>query len=830
MNATYWSIMMNPLNAFLALSLLVSILPGGPAAQALDFPGPAPGRADARLEGTRVLLENDVLSCVWSVSGERLAPQSLTDRMASRTLDLAGTEAFTLVLQDGRGIPASSLKLAGPPAVVALTPEPQASNLARRSPGRALVADLVAPDGTLRVQWTAILRDGANAVRQQVSISAATDALPVKEIILVDIPGQEAVFVGSVPGSPIVVGNLFFACEHPGSTGRLEGNAANLALGKAVTASGQYRDLAPERAVDGDESVSRHWGCTELPAWLQVDLGRVYEVDAIHLLTYYDGKRIYQYRIELSTDEKEWRMTVDATGNQSVAVPQGQVHEFAPRPARYVRVTITGNSAGAPLGAHIVELKVFAAGDATDKALARAQGLLALDAPLGPDLPLVQSCAAGVVPEGQLRRGFLYYIERERAHPYRPFLHYNSWYDISWGTLKFSEADCLRVVEDWGRELTEKRGLSLACFAWDDGWDDPSTLWRPSPQRFPQGFSNVLTHARRDGSTNGFWLSPFGGYGQAARDRYAYGREQGFEFKGERFALAGPKYHARFLETCLEMIDRYGANFFKFDGLTADTRETEAMLRLTRALRERKPDLFISITTGTWPSPYWLWYGDSTWRGGGDMGFSGEGATREQWLTFRDMTTYRNVVLRAPLYPLNSLMNQGVAHSRYGRAGQIGDSSEEIRREIRSFFACGTCLQELYIAADKMSAENWDDLVEAARWSAANADVLVDTHWIGGDPGQGEVYGWASWSTRKGILSLRNPTPRTATLTVDVADAFELPPGAGKIYRLHSPWREDAEAPSSMLTAGKPHTFTLAPFQVVVYDALPSPHASRPER
>ena len=40
----------------------------------------------------------------------------------------------------------------------------------------------------------------------------------------------------------------------------------------------------------------------------------------------------------------------------------------------------------------------------------------------------------GVVPEGQLRRGVLYYVERERAHPYRTFLHYNSWYDIGYFT------------------------------------------------------------------------------------------------------------------------------------------------------------------------------------------------------------------------------------------------------------------------------------------------------------------------------------------------------------------------------------------------------------
>ena len=52
---------------------------------------------------------------------------------------------------------------------------------------------------------------------------------------------------------------------------------------------------------------------------------------------------------------------------------------------------------------------------------------------LTPGEPIVHSSVIGVVPDGQLRRGFLYYVEMERAHPYRPFLHYNSWYDIGYG-------------------------------------------------------------------------------------------------------------------------------------------------------------------------------------------------------------------------------------------------------------------------------------------------------------------------------------------------------------------------------------------------------------
>ena len=40
------------------------------------------------------------------------------------------------------------------------------------------------------------------------------------------------------------------------------------------------------------------------------------------------------------------------------------------------------------------------------------------------------STVTGVYPEGQLRRGFLFYMERERARRSAPFLHYNCWYDL----------------------------------------------------------------------------------------------------------------------------------------------------------------------------------------------------------------------------------------------------------------------------------------------------------------------------------------------------------------------------------------------------------------
>jgi hypothetical protein len=275
------------------------------------------------------------------------------------------------------------------------------------------------------------------------------------------------------------------------------------------------------------------------------------------------------------------------------------------------------------------------------------------------------------------------------------------------------------------------------------------------------------------------------------------------------------------------MIRDYELNYFKFDGINSGGAPTgapaefaadvEALLQLTDDLRRARPNLFINVTTGTWSSPYWLWYADSTWRSGHDWGTCGWGSRRQQQVTYRDAQTWQNVVQRAPLYPINSLMTQGVMFANHG----LPDDTDRIVEDIRAFFASGTNCQELYLTPSLLDAKTWDALAEAANWSRHNADVLVDTHWIGGDPAKGEVYGWASWSKRKGILALRNPKDEPRRIAVDIGTAFELPPGAVLAYSLKSPWKDDAEKPETILSAGKEHAFELKPFEVMVFDATP---------
>jgi len=401
--------------------------------------------------------------------------------------------------------------------------------------------------------------------------------------------------------------------------------------------------------------------------------------------------------------------------------------------------------------------------------------------------PFRSTSVVGVVPAGQMRRAFLYYVERERARPYRPFLHYNSWYDLSWAERLLKEADCLAVIRLFGRELTEKRGVRLDSFVFDDGWDDPHTLWQFNAG-FPHAYVPLRDAAARYHSSVGVWLSPFGGYSPKKEMRLKYGRPQGFEINSRGFAMAGPGYYARFRDVCRQMIEKSGVNYFKFDGIAAgldydklnseDLADVAALMRLCEELRAMRPDVYLNLTTGTWPSPFWLWYGDSVWRNGNDSDFCGQGSMRQQWINYRDVATQQFVVRRGPLYPLNALMNQGIMYARLGNAARAGSDAKDLVDEFRMFFGDGTQLQELYMTPSMMTPALWDALAEAAIWSRANADVLVDTHWIGGDAGKSEPYGYASWSPRKGILCVRNPSREPRTFTLTLAGAFELPPGA----------------------------------------------------
>jgi hypothetical protein len=451
--------------------------------------------------------------------------------------------------------------------------------------------------------------------------------------------------------------------------------------------------------------------------------------------------------------------------------------------------------------------------------------------PLQAGQSITYSAVLGIAHPGQLRRAFLAYIESERPRPYAPFLHYNSWFDLGYGN-RFDEAGALDRINAFGQQLTVQRHVKLDSFLFDDGWDDPHSLWGFN-SGFPNGFTNAGTAAAKYGAGVGVWLSPWGGYDEEKKQRIAYGHAHGYEILNDGYALSGPKYFQQFQKTCLEMVDKYNVNQFKFDGTgnadrvfpgSAFDSDFDAAIHLIERLRQEKPSTFINLTTGTTASPFWLFYADSIWRGGADHDFSGVGSARQRWITYRDAQTYKNIVLQGPLFPLNSLMLHGVVYASKAK-DLTNDPGNDFADEVHSYFGTGTQLQEMYITPSLLTPANWDTLAEAARWSRSHAATLKDTHWIGGDPDQLQVYGWAAWSPHEGILTLRNPSKKPQTFNVDVASIFELQPTDPSSYNVHNVWahtKEGQQEPLQKLHAGQPFPIHLAPFEVITLEAIPT--------
>lgn len=422
------------------------------------------------------------------------------------------------------------------------------------------------------------------------------------------------------------------------------------------------------------------------------------------------------------------------------------------------------------------------------------------------------SSVVGLVAPKQLRRSFLAYSERERAVAWRPYPVYISWYELNIdrnnaqapsykGNMTVEQ--CADVVSHWKTHFYDKYQMAPKAFVWDDGWDQYGT-WAFNPN-FPNGFDEPANEAKKMGTGIGAWLGPVGGYGQSGEYRRAYWRSKG------GMQLSNEDYYNFFIRCCTNMIDRYDFRFFKFDGISAQAsaigpdegtrgeENAEAIISIERAVRQKRPDIFLNTTVGTWASPFWFHFTDAVWRQEGDYGEAGDqGTDRERWITYRDRLVYQNFIQRSPVCPINTLMTHGFILSRWGAVSKNMDY-DGIVREMRCAFACGSGMVELYNDYKLMdeikdnqgnAGALWKDLAECIKWQQEQADVLPDAHWVGGNPWDGKkanVYGWAAWNGKKSVLTLRNPSASAQTFTTTLREALDIPAYVrGKITLTHA--------------------------------------------
>lgn len=832
------------------------------AGAAVEYPAPVqPGAALATQSGNTYSLSNEVLTASYSWKDGEVRFDGL--KAADGTVLTEGSApVFTLKLATGQELSSLTMK-AGEPKVVDLKGDAETHRLSLRLPGKAVTTTFTSPDGNIEVKWRALLRDGSHYVRNEYIVRAKKEVVPFNTITPLQVTPSAAAGTPSISGNTThgtvaITDKLFMGLETPmsvmtvGSRGAEDESAWNAEkwtpgmfgsvfavpdsfvakYGKKLFAAKSgpvVRDLlmaeGPVKFEQGGKcqikfsyTAGNHRlnmvGVQLVTASGQViseDVHRGYTGEKHHNAVYTidipePGSYQLRYYVEKKTEP------VTSSGNISLSLPLAAVEE-----------TTT----------------------ATPDNLVRGTWVRKTDLSPQAATPWRVSSVIGLFAPQQQRRSFLAYIEREKNAPYRPMVHYNDWYEV--GIVlhdhrdprkRTSEEITLRILNNWKKQLWEKRGMKLDAYVIDDGWDDFNSLW-DFHVGFPNGFAKVDEVAKSMGCGLGTWLGPVGGYGASKGMRIAHWNKTHPQNRISNFELSNPVYFKAFVDRCSYMIKHYDMRYFKFDGISTKfhakgpgaLEDAEGILSVLAALRKQRPDIFINTTVGTWASPFWFLHADSIWRQENDFDQVGTmGDARDKWITYRDRLVHEVFVTGAPLFPINSLMTHGTIITKNGPPRVMSKDPANCVKEMRTAFTCGSGLQEIYADADLMNQADgvlWDELAQCIAWVRRNEDVLADTHWVGGNPWDrqakdGDIYGWASWNGKKCTLSLRNSSNKEKTLRGTLRSILDIPPHVGGKVILRSSFDDQRKLPvmDKEIDVDAPVEFTIQPMEVIAMEGV----------
>ena len=795
----------------------------------IEFAGPAPGKAQSQAQGDVVTLENNVLSASWEVRRGRLQPTTIVDKTTGAKVDQRGAELFrlsTTPVATGDGTYQVEINLEEARVVVRAGPN-----------GKSMQEIATFPRADFPGEPKLVRVGKMNLKAQSKDHSGEAGQVGAGGILEINpAPAGQTGFTFRSAANRAATNEFAWPAGTPSLTARIDrGTDTALSWSPAVALiweDGQRFLLVGVRDKRGTFNVTTAAGermtspkftpfpAGDLPASAFGVVGEVRRVplkdgQALEAdLTSTRGVKA-RWRAELRDGSHYFRQTILL----SAADQPFALHGVEFTDVRLPGLKQVGSSPGSPLAGAGFFAGVEMPGSANLVAAAGARTAFGCSLTLSAEQSYDFGAVTGLAPTGQVRRSFLRYVERERARPSSPFLHYNCWYDLGFGV---DEPKMLEVVQAFDTELVKKRGVPVLSYLVDDGWDQPAKgLWVEHPRKFPGGFPATKAKMAAFGANLGIWISPLGGYG-GDKERTAHAQKMGLIPPDAKLDLSYPKYRQWFVDRCRELMRTGGVNSFKWDRAgDGVSPHFMALLDVARQLRRDNPAVFINVTVGTWPSPFWLNHVDSTWRmHSADVGWTGKGDDREKWLTFRDGYCHKMFVQAAPLYPLNSAMHHGVVHGRAFQGDKVGKAGNDLKNEVRSYFANGASLQELYLTPSMMTPAAWDHVAASAKWAHAHADVLRDAHWVGGDPLKLEPYGYAAWNPRAATLMLRNPDDQPRTIELDADVVFELPNTfrtATPAFDLSSPYA-DQRLRTLRLVAGKKVTVTLEPFEVLVFD------------
>lgn len=383
------------------------------------------------------------------------------------------------------------------------------------------------------------------------------------------------------------------------------------------------------------------------------------------------------------------------------------------------------------------------------------------------------------VSSAKLEQTFMNYVDKLKVKGTRPFLLYNTWYDLKRTRQAdgpesiMNETNVLKRI-DTLKKYFNKYNIHLNSVVLDEGWDNLHSMWEIDSTRFPNGFTPLVSALKKMHSSLGLWTSPFGGY-KLREIRVDWARKHGYEIDGDGFCLAGTKYKTALKKAMTDFTKEYNVGYFKWDGFLYACNQlnhghlpgiysreaiVSAYIDLMKSVRKINPDIFLNITSDTWLSPWWLQYADCIWMQGRDFAYVKDVPCineRDKAITYKDGVLWDDFQKKHLLFPMSSIMTHGIIKGQLNLLGGKNESFDSFCNEVMMYFGRGVMMWELYVTPDLLSNKDWSAIADAVKWAKANKNVLKKTKMILGNPLKREVYGYLHMTKGKGILVLRNP-------------------------------------------------------------------------
>lgn len=408
-----------------------------------------------------------------------------------------------------------------------------------------------------------------------------------------------------------------------------------------------------------------------------------------------------------------------------------------------------------------------------------------------------------LTPDNRVRLWFDRYLDSIRVAPLKPYLLYNSWYDLRAPVMvkdparALTETNVLRTISILRDRLVDKRKVHFDAFVLDDGWDVYRSDWQINRDQFPNGFAPLVRALSEMGTHLGIWIGPIGGYSH--RDwRVTWMRNHGYETVGDQMCVAGKRYGKLLLKRVTDLVRQDSVRYFKWDGIQFSCSEPghghlpgiysrravmERVIDMCRSVRAISPDVFTNITSGTWLSPWWLKYTNTIWMQGRDYGYAKVASIsrRDQAMTYRDLVLYRDFVTQNQWFPVANLMTHGIIKGYLNMLGGRQEPLDKFTDNAVLYVARGPAMWELYISPGLLTNAELDALAGAIHWAKNRFSILAHTRLIGGNPGEGEPYAYLHFLGERGIIAVRNPVVAPQSLAIRLTSEYGLKRGADSL-------------------------------------------------